>query len=177
VRVPPILSQKDYTHSSVFTPGNLLREARRQRSVAEGVVPEICVLDPDGDMVHLLRETGRAHKSASWPCYHTTLYTFTEGDLTTRPSPHELATLCYVASPGNCSKRSTRRSSPHSGSWTTASGCRWSGCHRHCHGSGLCQRQSNSPWPSKADLGRGRGRIVGEDLLARCAGRERLMGW
>lgn len=80
--VPPILSQKDYTHSSVFTPGNLLREARRQRSVAEGVVPDICVLDPDGDMVHLLRQTGRAYKSASWPCYHTTLYTLTEDDLT-----------------------------------------------------------------------------------------------
>ena len=82
MEVPPILSHEDYAEPSVFTPGNLLREARRQRSVHEGVIPEICVLDPDGDMVRLLQETDRAQKSPHWACYHTTLYTFTEGDVT-----------------------------------------------------------------------------------------------
>lgn len=82
MKVPPILSLKAYAEGSVFTPGNLLREARRQRSVPTGVIPEICVLDPDGDMVHHLRETGRAQKSPYWPCYHTRLYTYSDGDAT-----------------------------------------------------------------------------------------------
>jgi len=82
MEAPPILSHKAYAEPSVFTPRNLLREARRQRSVSVGAIPEICVLDPDGDMVHLLQETGRAQKSSHWPCYHTRLYTYTQGDLT-----------------------------------------------------------------------------------------------
>src|SRR5580693_1648180 len=41
--VPPILAGKELTASSVFEPANLLREARRQKSIAEAEVPEICV--------------------------------------------------------------------------------------------------------------------------------------
>lgn len=78
----PIPRNESYAKPSIFTPGNLLREARRQRSLPEGAVPEICVLDPDGDMVHLLRETGQAQKDPSWPCYHTSLYTYTDGNIT-----------------------------------------------------------------------------------------------
>jgi hypothetical protein len=33
---PPILRHKDYSEQSVFTPQNMLREARRQKSVPEG---------------------------------------------------------------------------------------------------------------------------------------------
>ena len=46
--LPPILDGKDYGAASVFTPSNLLREARRQKGLAPVPVPEICVLDPDG---------------------------------------------------------------------------------------------------------------------------------
>ena len=40
----PILAHKDYLSLSVFTPENLLREARRQKSIAEGSIPRICIL-------------------------------------------------------------------------------------------------------------------------------------
>ena len=46
----PILEHKYYGLSSVFTPENLLREARRQKGLAPGTVPAICILDPDGDL-------------------------------------------------------------------------------------------------------------------------------
>lgn len=78
----PIPRHESYAEPSIFTPGNLLREARRQRSLPEGVVPEICVLDPDGDMVQLLQETGWARRDPSWPCYHTSLYIYSEGNIT-----------------------------------------------------------------------------------------------
>lgn len=76
---PPIIDGKDPTAPSVFTPANLLREARRQKGLVEADVPEICVLDPDGDILRALRRDGRAALSPTWACYHTELYEFADG--------------------------------------------------------------------------------------------------
>lgn len=78
--LPPILSDKDYEAASVFDPANLLREARRQKQVPEIAVPEICILDPDGDILRSLRREERATPSSGWACYHTELYEFGHGD-------------------------------------------------------------------------------------------------
>jgi uridine phosphorylase len=75
--VPPILDNKRASAPSVFRPGALLREARRQKGVPEAAVPSICILDPDGDIVRHLRGTGQASRCENWPCYHTDLDTFT----------------------------------------------------------------------------------------------------
>ena len=79
--VPPILADKDYAAKAAFTPGNLLREARRQKGLVDTPVPRVCVLDPDGDMVRRLRAAGRAHRDPAWACYHTDLYRMIEGGL------------------------------------------------------------------------------------------------
>ena len=50
-KLPAIIRGKDYDLPSAFTPENLLREARRQKRLAVVPVPDICVLDPDGDIV------------------------------------------------------------------------------------------------------------------------------
>lgn len=73
---PPIIAGKKYDAPSAFTPENLLREARRQKRLEIGSVPEICVLDPDGDIVRHLQATGRAQRHPLWACYHTDLYVF-----------------------------------------------------------------------------------------------------
>jgi len=73
---PPILSHKHFSASSAFTPENLLREARRQKRVPVVPVPEVCILDPDGDIVRHLRATERAKRHPGWACYHTDLYAF-----------------------------------------------------------------------------------------------------
>ena len=78
-RVPPILADKDHMAPSVFEPANLLREARRQKRVPEIAVPEICILDPDGDILRVLRREGRASPAPGWACYHTDLYQFDQG--------------------------------------------------------------------------------------------------
>lgn len=72
----PILANKNYPSQSVFTPENLLREAKRQKSIPEGGLPRICILDPDGDIVQNLLETGLAKRNPHWACYHTHLYNF-----------------------------------------------------------------------------------------------------
>lgn len=74
--LPPILASKDLAAPSVFEPANLLREARRQKSIPEADIPQICVLDPDGDILRLLCREGRASLSSAWACYHTKLYEF-----------------------------------------------------------------------------------------------------
>jgi uridine phosphorylase len=73
---PPLLRGKDYSAHSVFTPEALLREARRQKKIASGEVPEVCILDPDGDIVRYLLAAGRARRLGVWACYHTELYIF-----------------------------------------------------------------------------------------------------
>lgn len=71
-----ILGPKHYQEPSVFRPENLLREARRQKGIAHGPVPQVCVLDPDGDIVRYLRKQERARLNTCWACYHTELYDF-----------------------------------------------------------------------------------------------------
>lgn len=75
----PILRHKAYDAPSAFMPENLLREARRQKGVPEGRVPDVCVLDPDGDIVRHLRASGRLRRHPHWACYHTDLYEFELG--------------------------------------------------------------------------------------------------
>jgi uridine phosphorylase len=72
----PILENKDPRASSVFEPTALLREARRQKRLSAADIPALCILDPDGDLVRRLRNSGQAKLSEWWPCYHTDLYEF-----------------------------------------------------------------------------------------------------
>lgn len=74
--IPPILDRKHPSTPSVFSPSALLREARRQRGLLQQDVPEVCILDPDGDLVRRLRELGSARRFGAWACYHTELDTF-----------------------------------------------------------------------------------------------------
>jgi uridine phosphorylase len=75
-KAAPILHHKLPAAASVFTPGALLREARRQKGLAAQDVPSVCILDPDGDILRNLRKSGRATLFEAWPCYHTELYSF-----------------------------------------------------------------------------------------------------
>lgn len=79
-RTPPVLAHKHYREPSVFTPASLLREARRQKGATLAPVPGICLLDPDGDIVRMLKAEGRAQLHDGWVCYHTELWVFDMGN-------------------------------------------------------------------------------------------------
>ena len=72
----PLLRAKHYDDPSAFTPQNLLREARRQKGLADIAVPRVCLLDPDGDIAANLQRSGRAESHPGWACYHTTMWVF-----------------------------------------------------------------------------------------------------
>src|SRR5712691_11393975 len=77
----PLFAPRDYEAPSMFTPQNLLREARRQKGLPPGTVPDVCVLDPDGDLVDHLRASDRLSPHQTWACYHTRLDTFAHEDM------------------------------------------------------------------------------------------------
>jgi uridine phosphorylase len=77
----PLFAPRDYEAPSMFTPQNLLREARRQKRLPEGRVPAICVFDPDGDLVDFLQTTDRTCRHPTWACYHTVLDTFVQDEI------------------------------------------------------------------------------------------------
>lgn len=74
----PLLDRHDHMAPSVFEPANMLREARRQKGLATGAVPSMCLLDPDGDVVDLVRAARGATRSPHWACYHTELWEWFE---------------------------------------------------------------------------------------------------
>lgn len=76
-----VTSRNDQDEPSIFLAANLLREARRQRGQPEGEVPEVCVLDPDGDIVRYLAASGRGERSKVWACYHTEMWEMSIEDI------------------------------------------------------------------------------------------------
>lgn len=47
----PITARKHSGEESAFLAKNLLRESRRQKGLPDLPVPDVCVLDPDGDLL------------------------------------------------------------------------------------------------------------------------------
>ncbi len=78
----PLFEEKAYDEPSVFVPSSLLAEARRQKRTPRESVPDVCVLDPDGDIVNHLVETDQAELVPTWPGYHTDLYRFDRDGVT-----------------------------------------------------------------------------------------------
>lgn len=84
----PILREKRHSEASAFTPESLLREARRQKGLADVPVPKVCVLDPDGDLAAHLQGGGLSTVDPHWACYHTKLHRFALDDLEFGVVPH-----------------------------------------------------------------------------------------
>jgi uridine phosphorylase len=72
----PLLLNKEVDQPSVFLPDALIREARRQKGLSETPVPDVCLLDPDGDILRRLISAGAARRCGDWPCYHSDLHAF-----------------------------------------------------------------------------------------------------
>jgi uridine phosphorylase len=77
----PLLARTDHGAPSVFRVENMLREARRQKELADGRVPEVCVIDPDGDIVDHVRQKFAATRCRHWACYHTRMWEWTAGGM------------------------------------------------------------------------------------------------
>jgi uridine phosphorylase len=77
----PLTERADHAEPSVFLAENMLREARRQKRIAAGSVPPVCLLDPDGDIVAHVQRAYGATTSPHWACYHTQMWQWRMGDV------------------------------------------------------------------------------------------------
>ena len=73
LRPAPILEHDDAEAPSVFTAKAMLSLARQRKGLVSGEVPEVCVLDPDGDLERHLHVRSELREDANWGCFHTRL--------------------------------------------------------------------------------------------------------
>lgn len=73
LRNAPILEQDDPHAPSVFTATAMLNLARARKGLADCRAPDICVLDPDGDLEQYLQDRGELSEDYNWGCFHTRL--------------------------------------------------------------------------------------------------------
>jgi uridine phosphorylase len=66
---------------SAFQPEALVKAVRGERGIETVPVPQICVLDFDGDLTDWLVQTGLAHPYPGWACFHTKMYSFEMGGM------------------------------------------------------------------------------------------------
>jgi uridine phosphorylase len=64
----------DLAAPSAFAPTDLMESVRTLRGLSNEPVPQICILEFDGDLTDWLIDRGIAKPSPSWPCFHTTMY-------------------------------------------------------------------------------------------------------
>lgn len=76
----PLLEHPLHSESR-FRAAELVASVRRIKGLAEVPVPEICVLEFDGDLTDSLIARGEARRFPEWPCFHTTMWYWESGDL------------------------------------------------------------------------------------------------
>ena len=59
---------------TAFRPEALVESVRDSRDRAGGNVPEICILEFDGDLTDKLQGRGELEWCDSWPCFHTAMW-------------------------------------------------------------------------------------------------------
>lgn len=60
---------------TAFTPEALTAAVQRARQLSGTAVPEVCVLEFDGDLTDWLVTHGRARPWPTWACFHTPMFT------------------------------------------------------------------------------------------------------
>lgn len=79
-KLPSDLASELLSHpweeASVFTPETLIEAVRTERQLPKASVPEVCLLDFDGDLTDWLIQSGQVRRWESWACFHTQMEAF-----------------------------------------------------------------------------------------------------
>jgi uridine phosphorylase len=59
---------------TAFRAEDLMESVRTSRGRTDGDLPEICVLEFDGDLTDKLQARGELEEFDAWPCFHTTMW-------------------------------------------------------------------------------------------------------
>jgi uridine phosphorylase len=72
---PLPLLDHNLAEATAFSPKALVEAVRAQRNLKETSIPEVCVLEFDGDLTDWLVSARRARPFEGWACFHTTMFT------------------------------------------------------------------------------------------------------
>lgn len=72
VKLPPLFRHA-LNSPSAFTPECLIDAVRSERNLPPDPVPEVCLLEFDGDLTDWMVASGLAARCSSWPCFHTAM--------------------------------------------------------------------------------------------------------
>jgi uridine phosphorylase len=61
---------------TAFSPESLVEAVRSDRHLDAVPIPEVCILEFDGDLTDWLVSTGLAKPYREWACFHSTMYSF-----------------------------------------------------------------------------------------------------
>lgn len=61
---------------TAFSAESLVEAVRIERGIAAELIPQICVLEFDGDLTDWLVSTGKAKLYKPWACFHTKMFSF-----------------------------------------------------------------------------------------------------
>jgi uridine phosphorylase len=59
---------------TAFRPEDLVAAVRQQRGRGNGSIPQLCVLEFDGDLTDKLITRGEVRRCEDWPCFHTEMW-------------------------------------------------------------------------------------------------------
>ena len=76
---------------TVFRPEELVQAVRDQRQPEATDMPEICVLDFDGDLTDALVNAHEVQVCEAWSCFHTSMWSLTIDGQRMESSPVQLA--------------------------------------------------------------------------------------
>jgi len=75
------LTNHPIDEAAVFQPENLLERASSMMKKEDGLLPNCCLLDFDGELVPVARRLFGATPCPVWPCFHTTLLRIEHGGM------------------------------------------------------------------------------------------------
>jgi uridine phosphorylase len=69
------------TDESQFRAADLVASVRRLKGLLGSAIPEICILEFDGDLTDALIASGEVCRFPEWPCFHTAMWLWESGNL------------------------------------------------------------------------------------------------
>ncbi len=66
---------------SVFTPENLIDAVQSTRNIQQINLPDVCILEFDGDLTDKLKQQEKLQYCDSWPCFHTDMWCWQQDEI------------------------------------------------------------------------------------------------
>ena len=104
---------------SAFTPQALIEAVRAEKGMTSVTVPDVCVLEFDGDLTDQLVQSNTVERWKTWACFHTPMFAL---EINGRPCRHSAS--CHRGIVRRLGSRAIARIRSQSDCWPDFGGAR-----------------------------------------------------